>query len=85
MREKLCQNHQMHTMPNSKAVILRENIPWILDRYVARQIFADVRYHFPSCTKYLSAVYTKQSSKHNNTKHLSARFHARLKTSQRCV
>jgi len=32
--------------------------------------------HFPSYAKHLREIYTKHSSKHCNTKHLSARFRA---------
>jgi len=41
--------------------------------------------NFSSYTKHLGAVYTKQTSKHNNAKHASERFHAHIKTSQRCL
>jgi len=41
--------------------------------------------NFSSYTKHLGALYTKQTSKHNYAKHVSERFHAQLKTSQRCL
>jgi len=74
-------------MPKNKVVILWENNRWLLETGALVDInrfLLIFLIHFPSYAKHLSAVYTKQSSKHSNAKHISARLRAQLQTSQRC-
>jgi len=55
-----------------------------VERHIKRFLLIFV-IHFPSFTKHFRAVCTNQSSKHSNMQHLSSRFRAQLKRSQRCV